>query len=88
MKSKTVQRPASTQEQSDSPVYETVELREQTETVSMSYNVAYGNANWLCKHVILVISISMINIIAHVKMNLLNLTVHSHLYCYSGRILS
>ncbi len=45
MKSKTVQRPASTQEQSDSPVYDTVELREQTETVSMSYNVAYGNAN-------------------------------------------
>ncbi len=45
MKSKTVQRPASTQEQSDSPVYETVDLREQTETVSMSYNVAYGNVN-------------------------------------------
>ncbi len=45
MKSKTVQRPASTQEQSDSPVYETVELREQALTVSMSYNVAYGNAN-------------------------------------------
>ncbi len=45
MKSKTVQRPASTQEQSDIPVYETVELREQTETVSMSYNVAYGNVN-------------------------------------------
>ncbi len=45
MKSKTVQRPARTLEQSDSPVYETVELREQTETVSMSYNVAYGNAN-------------------------------------------
>ncbi len=45
MKSKTVQRPASTQEQSDSRVYETVELREQTNTVSMSYNVAYGNVN-------------------------------------------
>ncbi len=45
MKSKTVQRPASTQEQSDSPVYETVELTEITETVSMSYNVAYGNVN-------------------------------------------
>ncbi len=45
MKSKTVQRPAITQEQSDSPVYETVELREQTNTVSMSYNVAYGNVN-------------------------------------------
>ncbi len=49
MKSKTVQRPASTQEQSDSPVYETVDLREQTETVSMSYNVAYGNVNWFCR---------------------------------------
>ncbi len=46
MKSKRVQRPASTQEQSDSPVHETVEFREKTETVSMSYNVAYGNANW------------------------------------------
>ncbi len=45
MKSKRVQRPASTQEQSDSPVHETVEFREKTETVSMSYNVAYGNAN-------------------------------------------
>ncbi len=45
MKSKRVQRPANTQEQSDSPVYETVELREQIETVSMSYNVAYGNVN-------------------------------------------
>ncbi len=52
MKSKTVQRPASTQEQSDSPVYETVELREQTDTVSMSYNVANGNVNKLCKHVV------------------------------------
>ncbi len=45
MKSKTVQRPTSMPEQSDSPVYETVESREQTETVSMSYNVAYGNVN-------------------------------------------
>ncbi len=45
MKSKTVQKQASTLEQSDSPVYQTVELREQTETVSMSYNVAYSNVN-------------------------------------------
>ncbi len=45
VKSKTVQKQASTPEQSDSPVYETVELTQQTETVSMSYNVAYDNVN-------------------------------------------
>ncbi len=35
----------SVQNNLDFPVYETVELKEQTEIVDMSSNVAYGNVN-------------------------------------------
>ncbi len=39
------QKSKSVQNNLDFPVYETVELKEQTEVVDMSSNVAYGNAN-------------------------------------------
>ncbi len=39
------QKSKSVQNNLDFPVYETVELKEQTEIVDMSSNVAYGNVN-------------------------------------------
>jgi len=45
MKSKTVQSSAHVQQPTDCPVYETVELKERSDSVSMSLNVAYGNVN-------------------------------------------
>ena len=44
-KNKKLQRSEDEQVKSNFPVYETVELKEQTEIVDMSSNVAYGKVN-------------------------------------------